>query len=1097
MKTLLRNLVIAILCICLFPLNVFAFTTGDEYQSTYTYESGGTTYTENYTVVPITETFDSVELMTKEISESSHKFLLGQNNSYSGTRNNAALPPYIAYHVKVRTDHDLSISERNDITVSISNYQNKYANEILYRITSGIYNISFSNGIWEAEIKINRIPKSNQAHTESDIQNFISETDEVVDNLDYYLPGVDLETATDYEKALAVYRYVQRNMIYHAGIAYTDVIDVFHKHQGICGSYEILYRYFLRKVGLECYPVDGYLGSITANNVHVWDAVKIGDKFYFIDGTGSAGLVGMDYLNEKNVYSGKPDVSRYTVNESTFKSVNGFEFSDLDVSDTDYSCERDRKGRLYMSDCKDNHEWVEDVYPYYTSCWDCEYISYKCTKCGMQYEDVPDDWTGEEVGHLYDEGTHYDATCTEKGMTVYKCTRLLNEGTPFEILCCDSNESGSVEIVYDPGSQPLGHDWDTIEYDFNNLTATRRCKREGCGEVETAELTKTLTPIQERSCTQDGIDKYNYTGAFDDGTLINKEETITIPGGHDYTMEWDFNEETEKFEIDLGCKNCNYSSKQYIAGTIVSSKEPTCVEAGYKNYECTSPLDGEEKLTYKATFEATGEHDLQESITTPATCTEAGSKHVSCNTCDYEADIPIPKLGHEGGKATCIKKAVCTRCHEEYGDYDPDNHENTEVVGAKDATCTADGYTGDLYCNDCKKTVEKGSDIPSKGGHKYTSEVTEQPKCTAEGVRTYTCSECGDTYTEPVEALGHKGGTATCKHKAVCERCGQEYGELDPDRHAEGSVVTVPGKAPTCTADGYTASSYCSDCNKTISEKTTIDRLGHIGGTATCIHMAVCERCKEEYGELDPDNHTGETEVRNSVEASCIAKGYTGDTYCLDCNCLTNTGTEIPMLDHLYETSISGGYIINTCIRCLDVVKTPIKVTKVTINGLSHKIAAGKKVALKAAVTPTNALNKAVTWKSSNTKVATVTSTGVVTVKAKTGGKTVTITATAKDGSGVKGTYKITSMKGVVTKVALSGSTYVKNGRSITLKAKVTATTGANKTLKWTSSNTKYATVSSKGVVKGLKAGKGKYVTITAAATDGSGKKATKKIKVK
>ena len=71
-----------------------------------------------------------------------------------------------------------------------------------------------------------------------------------------------------------------------------------------------------------------------------------------------------------------------------------------------------------------------------------------------------------------------------------------------------------------------------------------------------------------------------------------------------------------------------------------------------------------------------------------------------------------------------------------------------------------------------------------------------------------------------------------------------------------------------------------------------------------------------------------------------------------------------------------------------------IKVSKITITTTtSNKIATGKKVTLKATVTPSNAYNKGVTWKSSNTKVATVSSSGVVTTKKKMGGKTVTITA--------------------------------------------------------------------------------------------------------
>lgn len=177
-------------------------------------------------------------------------------------------------------------------------------------------------------------------------------------------------------------------------------------------------------------------------------------------------------------------------------------------------------------------------------------------------------------------------------------------------------------------------------------------------------------------------------------------------------------------------------------------------------------------------------------------------------------------------------------------------------------------------------------------------------------------------------------------------------------------------------------------------------------------------------------------------------------------------------------------------------VSKPAKVARISISGISKKIAAGKKIKLTANITPSNAANKAVTWKSSNKKVATVNSKGVVTMKKKSGGKSVTITATAKDGSGIKATYKIKSMKGAVKKVTISGKKSVKAGKTLKLKAKVTATKKANKKLKWTSSNRKYATVSSSGKVKARRAGKGKKVKITAMATDGSGKKKSVTIKV-
>lgn len=114
-------------------------------------------------------------------------------------------------------------------------------------------------------------------------------------------------------------------------------------------------------------------------------------------------------------------------------------------------------------------------------------------------------------------------------------------------------------------------------------------------------------------------------------------------------------------------------------------------------------------------------------------------------------------------------------------------------------------------------------------------------------------------------------------------------------------------------------------------------------------------------------------------------------------------------------TTKSAGTAIITCTAqdgsnvkatCKITVKNPVvKVTKVTLNKTTATLAPKETLTLKATVAPTNATNKAVTWKSSNTKIATVSSSGKVTAKAA---GTVTITCRAKDGSGKKATCKIT-----------------------------------------------------------------------------------------
>lgn len=172
---------------------------------------------------------------------------------------------------------------------------------------------------------------------------------------------------------------------------------------------------------------------------------------------------------------------------------------------------------------------------------------------------------------------------------------------------------------------------------------------------------------------------------------------------------------------------------------------------------------------------------------------------------------------------------------------------------------------------------------------------------------------------------------------------------------------------------------------------------------------------------------------------------------------------------------------------------------QIKIKSASRKIASGKRIKLKIQTTSGTLSSKDVTWKSSNKKYATVNENGVVTTK-KTGvGKTVTITATSKLDSNIKAAVKLRIMKNAVTDVKVNNPPKALTaGDSIVLKVSI-ATNGAeaNKTLKWISSNTKYATVNTKGKVVAKKAGKGLTVTITVTSTDGSNRKATVKIRIK
>jgi uncharacterized protein YjdB len=80
---------------------------------------------------------------------------------------------------------------------------------------------------------------------------------------------------------------------------------------------------------------------------------------------------------------------------------------------------------------------------------------------------------------------------------------------------------------------------------------------------------------------------------------------------------------------------------------------------------------------------------------------------------------------------------------------------------------------------------------------------------------------------------------------------------------------------------------------------------------------------------------------------------------------------------------------------------------EITITG-KETIIAGKQITLKATVLPETTVNKKITWSSSDTTIAAVSAAGVVTAKKVTETKTVTITASAKDGSGVLAEFMIT-----------------------------------------------------------------------------------------
>ena len=174
-------------------------------------------------------------------------------------------------------------------------------------------------------------------------------------------------------------------------------------------------------------------------------------------------------------------------------------------------------------------------------------------------------------------------------------------------------------------------------------------------------------------------------------------------------------------------------------------------------------------------------------------------------------------------------------------------------------------------------------------------------------------------------------------------------------------------------------------------------------------------------------------------------------------------------------------------------------VTELMLENEKISLTAGRKTKLNVEVYPENAESKALSFKSSNTKVVTVDSKGNVKANKNAAGKSAVITVTAKDRKTVIAKCTVKVKKPVyVKKIALStkkNTKKVKAGKTLTINAAVSPAKADITDLTWSSSNKKYATVSN-GKVTAKKAGIGKTVTITAKATDGSKVKASIKIKI-
>ena len=250
-----------------------------------------------------------------------------------------------------------------------------------------------------------------------------------------------------------------------------------------------------------------------------------------------------------------------------------------------------------------------------------------------------------------------------------------------------------------------------------------------------------------------------------------------------------------------------------------------------------------------------------------------------------------------------------------------DHVHSYQEVSRTAPTCTEDGVTT-YRCETCGDTY---TETTPATGHSYTAAVTA-PTCTEKGYTTYTCTACGDHYTaNEVAALGHDYAEttvpATCTENGsvthTCTRCGNSYTETLP---ATGHTYTVSGSKATCTEGGKTVHT-CTVCGDTYTETTPA--LGHdykaVVTSPTCTEKGyttyTCKRCGDHYtaDEVAALGHDYEAVV---TAPTCTEDGYTTYT-CRNCGD-RRTGHVVSALGHSYECTEDGNDRIYTCTRCGD-----------------------------------------------------------------------------------------------------------------------------------------------------------------------------------
>lgn len=439
-----------------------------------------------------------------------------------------------------------------------------------------------------------------------------------------------------------------------------------------------------------------------------------------------------------------------------------------------------------------------------------------CTKCGWEHT------------HRWVEDTSktVPATCTSEGSKTYYCTADYKDYDQ-EVHKCHSTKTETlaktahhwVNGVCTECGATHEHDWQ----EQTSLTKSPTCTEKGsktykcskCGETKVEEIPATghtwkihqiATNKSECKCSVCGATKAH------DLKVVSKDPATC----------------TKKGIIHYVCKDC---------GKKVRDNDPDAPALGH---------DWKNRDGMCSRCNAQHTHDWGEwKTTTPADCTTEGEEVRQCNTCRFEETRTLAKTDHQWGEWNITTKPSCTTegekvrqcevCQKTETKKLEKTAHVTEVVGAKESTCTTAGYSGDEVCKHCHEVIKKGHKL-ALAQHQWGEWKTTTPaSCTHEGEETRQCKNCQETETRKLKKTDHDWSEWKTTTKPSCTHEGEEIRQCKNCQKTESRTLAktahnteiVGAKAPNCTSEGYTGDEVCKDCHAVVKKGHKLDKTAH------------------------------------------------------------------------------------------------------------------------------------------------------------------------------------------------------------------------------------------------------------------------------